>query len=186
MEPELQAVLDAADGQGRRDALREAVVVHGLGAWEAFSDVDDDLAREALGLLEAWFSGARLTDRADEPDRRLRAAEQARAERGDAVPEFDRWYAEAVLALPPGHERRDVAEAAAVLEAHLTAVRTRDDPSEAVLTIAALLDTDDGSEDLLDEGLDRLDEADDDARRRVPDGRRELRVAPAPRGPRRW
>ena len=163
MQPELRAVLDAADGQGRRDALREAVVVHGLGAWEAFSDVDDDLAREALGLLEAWFSGARLTDRADEPDRRLRAAEQARAERGESVPEFDRWYAEAVLALPPGHERRDVAGAVAVLEAHLTAVRMRDDSSEAVLTIAALLDTDDGSEDLLDEGLDRLDEADDDA-----------------------
>jgi hypothetical protein len=134
-------------------ALAEELVARGLDLW---LETEDEAERdEALELLMRWLAGERLTDRADEPELRLNAAEEALELFGDAVPSLHRFHALAVLALPAGHDRRDAAAAIAELRAHLEA--SRGDDEEPIRTIAALLDAGSGDEALLDEG-DRLAE----------------------------
>jgi CHAT domain-containing protein len=147
-------------------ALAEELVARGLDLW---LELEDGAERdEALGLLMRWLAGAQLTERADEAELRLNAAEDALELFGDAVPSLHRFHALAVLALPAGHDRRDRAGAVAELRAHLDA--TGDDAEEAIRTIAALLDSGAGDEALLDEG-DRVAALAD------PDGADEFRLA---------
>jgi hypothetical protein len=117
------------------------LVEHGIDAWLEAEDED-----AALSLLLEWLDGAQLTERADEADRRLEAADDLLDMLGDEVPAVHRYHARAVLALPEGHERRDAGAAIAALFEHLEAAT---DADEIVYTIAGLLDAD---EDLLDEG----------------------------------
>jgi hypothetical protein len=132
-------------------ALAEELVARGIDLW---LELDDESERdEALELLMRWLAGERLTERADEHELRLNAAEDALDMFGDAVPSLHRFHALAMLALPVGHDRRDDGAAIAELWDHLEA--GRDDPEETIRTIAALLDAGAGDEALLDEG-DRL------------------------------
>jgi CHAT domain-containing protein len=137
-------------------ALAEELVARGLDLWLEMEDEDE--RDEALELLMRWLGGEQLTERADEHELRLNAAEDALELFGDNVPALHRFHALAVLALPAGHERRDADEAIAELWEHLEA--TRDDPEETIRTIAALLDAGAGDEALLDEGDELTEEAD--------------------------
>ena len=125
------------------------LVERGIDAWLEAEDED-----EALSVLLDWLDGAQLTERADEADRRLDAADDLVDMLGDEVSSVHRFHARAVLALPPGHERRDVAAAVVALYEHLDAEQ---DAEEVVYTIAALLDAD---EDLLEEGEEWAPRAD--------------------------
>ena len=137
-------------------ALAEELVARGVDLW---LELEDEAERdEALDLLMRWLGGEQLTERADEPELRLNAAEDALELFGDNVPSLHRFHALAVLALPPGNERRDADEAVAELWDHLEA--TQDDPEETIRTIAALLDSGAGDEALLDEGDELIAEAD--------------------------
>jgi hypothetical protein len=73
-----------------------------------------ELARHAATLLSAWLTGERITSRADEGERRVRATKQlAAANPGDSV--LARLAVDAILRLPAGHEERDEAFARDVL-----------------------------------------------------------------------
>jgi hypothetical protein len=137
-------------------ALAEELVARGLDLWLEIEDEEE--ADEALDLLMRWLAGAQLTERADEDELRLNAAEDALEIFGDKVPSLHRFHARAMLALPAGHERRDADEAIAELRDHLEA--TRDDPDETIRTIAALLEAGAGDEALLDEGDELTADAD--------------------------
>ena len=121
--------------------IEAELVERGIDAWLEAEDED-----EVLSVLLDWLDGAQLTERADEADRRLEAADDLVDMLGDEVSSVHRFHARAVLSLLPGHERRDVAVAVASLYEHLDAEQ---DAEEVVYTIAALLDAD---EDLLEEG----------------------------------
>ena len=137
-------------------ALAEELVARGLDLW---LELEDEAERdEALELLMRWLGGEQLTERADENELRLNAAEDALELFGDNVPSLHRFHALAMLAMPAGHERRDADEAIDELWEHLEA--TRDDPDETIRSIAALLDAGAGDEALLDEGDELTEEAD--------------------------
>src|SRR5262245_55388089 len=137
-------------------ALAEELVARGVDLW---LELEDEAERdEVLDLLLRWLGGEQLTERADEPELRLNAAEEALELFGENVPSLHRFHALAVLALPPGNERRDAAEAIAELWEHLDV--TQDDPEETIRTIAALLDAGARDEGLLDEGDELIAEAD--------------------------
>jgi len=153
-------VVAASDPERHEAALAEALVERGLDLWLELRDDGDPRADQALELLLRWIGGEQLTERADEPERRLLAAEDALDAFGDEVSSLHRLHAQAVLSMPPGHEERDVEGAVAELRASLDAARAEDDAEEAVRTVAALLEADAGDEELLDEG-DRWAEAAD-------------------------
>lgn len=143
-------------------ALAEELVARGIDLW---LDMDEGEERdEALELLMRWLAGARLTERADEAELRLNAAEEALAMFGDEVPELHRYHALATLAMPAGHDRRDAAAAIEELWEHLET--TAEDADEEIRTIAALLDAGAGDEGLLDDG-DALTEGADAAGQEV-------------------
>ena len=129
---------------------------------------DEDLADEALQLLVGWLTGDRLTDRADEAERRWLAARTWRARQGEDLPVLDRFAAMANLALPPGHEERDRGFAARLLEEHLAARLAEGDFGEAIRTLATLLDDDvvppERGDVLLEEGDALVEQADEPGR----------------------
>ena len=129
---------------------------------------DEDLADEALQLLVAWLTGDRLTDRADEAERRWLAARTWRARQGGDLPVLDRFAAMANLALPPGHDERDRGFAARLLEEHLAARLGEGDLEEAIRTLATLLDDDvvppERGDVLLEEGEALVEQADEPGR----------------------
>ena len=137
-------------------ALAEELVARGLDLWLEIEDEAE--SDETLELLMRWLAGEQLTERADEHELRLNAAEDALELMGDDVPSLHRYHARAILALPAGNPRRHVAEAIAELRDHLET--TRDDPDERIRTISALLDAGAGDEALLDEGDELTAEAD--------------------------
>jgi CHAT domain-containing protein len=146
-------------------ALAEELVARGIDLWlELEGDAEQD---EVLELLMRWLAGEQLTERADEDELRLNAAEDALELFGEEVPSLHRYHARAVLAMPAGHPRRDAADAIAELEEHLD---TTDEPDERIRTVAALLDAGGGDEALLDEGDGLVAEAD-------PHGAEEFRLA---------
>jgi CHAT domain len=153
-------VVAASDPERDEAALAAALVERGLDFWLELRDGEDRRADTVLELLLRWMGGERLTERADEPERRVRAAEQALAAFGDEVPSLHRYHAQAVLAMPAGEGDR--AGAVAELRASLEAARAEGDADEAVRTIAALLDADTGDEALLDEGEAWAKEADEE------------------------
>jgi hypothetical protein len=161
-DPDLEAVLAAA-GTERSDAvLAEALVARGIDLCFELGELDEELSGRALELLLRWLSGTRLTDRADEPERRVRVARDAAARFGDEIPSMHRYHAQAVLALPPDHEERDARWAVQRLWEHLEWARAEPDADEAVRTIAALLDADVPEEEVLDEGEVWAEEADEE------------------------
>ncbi len=137
-------------------ALAEELVARGLDLWLEIEDEAE--SDETLELLMRWLAGEQLTERADEHELRLNAAEDALELMGDDVPSLHRYHARAILALPAGNPRRHAAEAIAELRDHLET--TRDDPDERIRTISALLDAGAGDEALLDEGDELTAEAD--------------------------
>lgn len=57
------------------EALADALVERGLGLLAEFEEGDE--SDEVLTLLVRWLEGARLTDRADEPERRTGGVRRA-------------------------------------------------------------------------------------------------------------
>jgi hypothetical protein len=60
-----------------------------------------------VGLVLLWLSGGRLTDRADEDERRAMVAQEI-LKAGEVVRGLDRLAARAVMSLPEGHPLRDI------------------------------------------------------------------------------
>ena len=141
-------------------SLAQETVERGIDVWLDLSEKDDERTDEAFDLLLRWLEGRRLTDRADEADLRVLAAEDLVNLFADGVPWVHRYHAQAVLALPPGHEDRHVPWAIATLREQLDHHRAERDADNAVRTIAALLSADVGDDALLDEGEQWVLEAD--------------------------
>jgi hypothetical protein len=76
-DPHLKAVLAAADEDEHEAALREALVVHGVDLYVELAEIDEPRAHRALHVLLLWLDGSSITSRADEPERRVRAAKDA-------------------------------------------------------------------------------------------------------------
>jgi hypothetical protein len=141
-------------------SLAKETVERGIAVWLDLSERDDEDTDAAFDLLLGWLEGRRLTDRADEPELRVAAAEDLVDLFGERVPWVHRYHAQAVLALPAGHEDRDVPWAIATLDEQLDHARGEEDADNAVRTIAALLLADVGDEALLDEGEEWAQAAD--------------------------
>jgi hypothetical protein len=139
---DVRKALEAASEDDRRAALVEGLLEGGIDFVSELGSADEDVADEALQLLVGWLTGDRLTDRADEAERRWLAARTWRARQGGDLPVLDRFAAMANLALPPGHEERDRGFAARLLEEHLAARLAEGDLGEAIRTLATLLDDD--------------------------------------------
>lgn len=133
-------------------SLAQETVERGIDVWLDLSERDDPDTDAAFDMLLSWLQGRRLTDRADEPDLRVAAAEDLVDLFGERVPWVHRYHAQAVLALPVGHEERDPAWAIGTLGEQLDHARVDDDADNGVRTIAALLLADVGDDALLDEG----------------------------------
>lgn len=116
-----------------------------------------DLVSQAGRLLTDWLGGDRITWRADEGERRiLELRRQAARDPGDSV--LARLAADAVLRLPPGHERRDVAFARDVLLNQMERARQPDgDVNDLLVPLFYLLQHDLVSPDvfgaLIDEAI---------------------------------
>jgi len=86
LEEWVRLALEAPDEERRDAVLGEALVERGadvvLDAWAA----GDAFWRRTLERLSWWLDGGQLSDRADEPEVRLRAARALAAEYGDEVP----------------------------------------------------------------------------------------------------
>ncbi len=115
--------------------LVEQIAARGVSAVLEDGDDTDGLLQALLG----WFSGERLSARADEHELRLQAAWETR-DHFDGLGVFDRFVALAILALPPDHDERDPDTARQLLEDHLAASRDEGDAGEELRTIADLLD----------------------------------------------
>jgi tetratricopeptide (TPR) repeat protein len=143
-------------------SLAQETVERGIDVWLDLSERDDEGTDAAFDLLLSWLEGRRLTNRADEPEQRVAAAEDLVDLFGERVPWVHRYHAQAVLALPAGHEDRDVPWAVGTLGEQLDQARANDDADNAVRTIAALLLADVGDDALLDEGETWAQAADGD------------------------
>jgi hypothetical protein len=103
----------AAPLQSRRRVLAEYVVGHGAPFVSFLAGAAPDLAGEANGVLASWLGGERVTQRADQAERRILELRRQSADTDD--PLLARLAADAILRLPAGHELRDEAFAASVL-----------------------------------------------------------------------
>ena len=137
-------------------ALAEELVARGLDLWLEIEDEAE--SDETLELLMRWLAGEQLTERADEHELRLNAAEDALETDGRRRSCCCTATTPGRSSRPAGNPRRHAAEAIAELRDHLET--TRDDPDERIRTISALLDAGAGDEALLDEGDELTGEAD--------------------------
>jgi CHAT domain-containing protein len=93
------------------------------------------LSDEVFEVLYDWIGGARLSDRADEDERRARAALDL-LDGSDAIAPL---ASNALLALPEDHPLRDEARLGAALERRLVACKAANDLKGSVSPIKALL-----------------------------------------------
>jgi CHAT domain-containing protein/tetratricopeptide (TPR) repeat protein len=127
------------------------------------------LSSEALGVLLAWVGGEQLSDRADEDERRARAA----LDLLDQSDGMARLASMAVGKLPENHPLRDETRIAAAMERQLAALKADNDLEGLVLTIMELLTSESLSTDrgraLVAEALElgKNDALEVDARRRA-------------------
>jgi hypothetical protein len=133
------------------------------------SDADEALGSQALQLFVAWLTGDRLTARADEAERRWRAARQwhdlTAAEADPELAVRDRFLALSNVELPASHPERDDAFALSLFERHLERSLAIQHVGEAIRTVGNLLSSDlvspDRGEELLALGADLLESADE-------------------------
>lgn len=125
--PFFERALMADDDDARRAALIDGIVSFGdrfvvmlrLAAAHAPQPaVVEDLATQGARLHLGWLKGQRLTTRADEPERRARAALRLLAPAW-ALDDLAHYAAQAILDLPDGHPLRDAERARAVLRAQV-------------------------------------------------------------------
>src|SRR5262245_4147300 len=93
----------------------------------------NDLAGD---LFPRWLLGEDLTDREDEPERRAAAALEALQIGGSGIA---RLAAEALLKLPEGHPKRDLAAIRSMLEERLESNRREGEWEDALSTAASLI-----------------------------------------------
>ncbi|HEY7603571.1 MAG TPA: CHAT domain-containing protein [Gaiellaceae bacterium] len=183
----------AASDDERQSILVEGLLAYGADFPEQLAELDADLEEETYSLLGRWLGGETLTERADEAELRLHAGEQLLEEATESplpdLPEADdaagvervtaelaesaepmilQLAAVPIASLPAGHPDRDTFRARIyLLAAHRSAV-ARGDRELQLLPITALLAHDlvdgDTGESFVDEGLELLDDADDQAR----------------------
>jgi CHAT domain len=103
----------AAEPTRRRRLLAEYVVEFGEPFVSFLAGTAPGLAAGANSVLTSWLGGERVTQRADELERRILELRRQTQEADD--PLLARLAADAILRLPAGHELRDEAFAAYVL-----------------------------------------------------------------------
>ncbi len=166
-----QAALQAADERGRRAAIGEGLMQFGMAFVSAllrFSrDADPQMqafAEEVSECATDWLSGTRLTERADEDERRARFA-LSLLDMGPHYRGMTRLVMSAVLQLPKGDPLRDEQRILTVLQDWLARLRRSGDISGMLLTIGHLLayETEDqqATSALIEEGLAVVDDCDE-------------------------
>jgi CHAT domain len=129
-----------------------------------------ELRETSTTILARWFTGEQLTTRADEPERRAKAANALLSglAPGEATG-LGRLAATAILSLPADHPERDVQSARATLADYLEHCREAGDTDSVLRTIATMLHhevlADHEAEALIAEGLEQVDRAEDPAGR---------------------
>lgn len=131
--PYVQRAMTAADDETRAAALADGLLAFGdrfvvllrLAATHAPDPaLLEDLTTRAATLHLGWLKGQRLTDRADEPERRAHAARRL-LDPAAPLADLAHYAAHAVLDLPDGHPLRDADRARAVLLAQLRRFRAQ-------------------------------------------------------------
>lgn len=155
--------------------LAEGVLQFGFGfvnVLEALGEQGEPYAslhNDVVYLFARWIRGDRLTNRADELDRRVRAARWALASEPDNEG-FARFVASSIVALPEGHPGRDVDLARKVLVdalEHLRANAYADGQLSVIETLLKLrLESAEQLEAVVDEGFALIDQAADPVVRR--------------------
>jgi len=171
----VQRALEATDDDERLAALGDAYLEFGhrfgfglayLAGLERDAGIEDGpMARiqdEGEDLFLRWLAGRRISDRADEPERRAHAA---RLVLGLAGPGLERIAAMAVLELPEGHPDRDVDAARDALVRSLERARLAGDAEAFALAAQPILDEElldtEACVAVLEEGLERIGAQDD-------------------------
>ena len=150
----IRRALDAASADERETALTEAllrfgdrfgIVLNALLEVAAEAQQSPDpyraLADDFTDLLARWVSGDRLTSRADEDERRVDVSVAIATQ----SPALGRLAAQAILALPDDHPRRDIARARRLLVTYLGTEGSEQEP--AMELFGELVDLDDPSDE---------------------------------------
>lgn len=144
--PYLERAMSAADQQARTAALADGLLAFGdrfvmllrLAATRAPDATQmDQLATQAATLHLGWLKGRRLTDRADEPERRAHAARRL-LDPTAALGDLAHYAAHAILDLPETHPLRDAERARAVLVAQVRRFRAQPEQARWVFVSTAL------------------------------------------------
>jgi tetratricopeptide (TPR) repeat protein len=181
----------ATTEEARQAILVDGMLAHGAGFPGEVADVDADLEDKAYSLLGRWLNGEVLTERADEADLRLRAGQELLEGTSGPPPELPpnadlatlenvtatlaqtaepmvlQFAAVPIACLPEGHPKRDLLRARVYLLAAREGALARGDRELQLLPITAMLEHDlleaDSGESFLDEGLELLEDTDEEA-----------------------
>ena len=123
------------------EQLAAALVTQGAPFVLAAIERDGDTATRVVRVFEQWCSGWVVSDRADEPELRLHAA-QGVHDAKPQVPLFARTLAAAIVALPEGHAERDLDLARALVGRCLADARAKGDVDEELRLLAIVLEGD--------------------------------------------
>jgi tetratricopeptide (TPR) repeat protein len=166
----------ATTEEERSSILAEGVLQFGfefVDALEALSDQGEPYASlhdDVVYLLARWIRGDRLTSRADELERRVRAARWLLNSSGPGDEGAARFVANSIMALPEGHPDRDVDLARKVLLEALDLLHTNGAADQQLSVIETLLklrlESTDELQALVDRGLALVDRAADPVVRR--------------------
>lgn len=128
----------AAGAPQRRRLMAEYVVEFGGPFVSFLAAAAPGMAGEANSVLTSWLGGERVTQRADELERRILELRRQAQEADD--PLLARLAADAILRLPAGHELRDEAFAAYVLLSQVQRAAAPDgDVNELLVALFYLL-----------------------------------------------
>ena len=137
----MHAAVREATATGDPFRVAAALIAHGAPFVLAAREADEDAVLAVVGTFLHWCSGWVATNRADEPELRLRVAREVYdAEPGLEL--FGRALASAIVALPAGHAERDLVRARELVDAGLADAREGDDPDEELELLAVALDGD--------------------------------------------
>jgi CHAT domain-containing protein len=144
----IQRVLTAESHEERRAALSEQLLAFGprsLSVWQQLesmaADAQKDFYRarfdELTELWALWMKGKNLTRRPDEPERRALAGLLMLEERPD-LRQLYHYAVVAILELPEGHPRRDVARARQAIMDELAWLKDQGESTPWIFLASAL------------------------------------------------
>nr|QNO48428.1 hypothetical protein HCMIGFPE_00001 [Methanosarcinales archaeon ANME-2c ERB4]QNO48475.1 hypothetical protein PDFDOJNE_00005 [Methanosarcinales archaeon ANME-2c ERB4] len=177
----IKSAIESQTEEERKQYLTEALLSYGIRFGYSLNELArmsdqkkyQDLSDEYLDLLVSWLTGKRLTERADEDERRIVLAIESIEGMGEDN-SLGRLAASSILKLPLGHPRRDVDMAHQALLNNLGRCSDHGDIEGQVSTITDLVkyksESKDRTLELIQEGQNLIDQVSD------PDIRRNFQI----------